>query len=174
MFAHSHPFYFTDSKDVSDQSCPLLHDLIQFTLIHGPNIPGTYAIFFFIALDFTFTARHIHNCHFHFVPANLFFLVLIAISLWSSPVPFWTPDYLGCSISGVTPFWLFDTVHGVLMANILVWIVISYSSGPHFVRKLHFDSSVLGGPARHGSQLHWVNQVPSPWQNCDPWRNILK
>ena len=34
---------------------------IQFTLIHGPNIPGSYAILFFTASDFTFTTRHIHN-----------------------------------------------------------------------------------------------------------------
>ena len=32
-----------------------------FVLIHGPNIPGSYAILFFTALDFTFTTGHIHN-----------------------------------------------------------------------------------------------------------------
>ena len=36
-------------------------DHVQFTLIHGPNIPGYCVILFFIALDFTFTTRHIHN-----------------------------------------------------------------------------------------------------------------
>ena len=25
---------------------------MQFTLIHGPNIPGSYAVLFFTALDF--------------------------------------------------------------------------------------------------------------------------
>ena len=30
-------------------------------MIYGRNIPGSYAILFFIALDFTFTTRHIHN-----------------------------------------------------------------------------------------------------------------
>ena len=39
----------------------LLFDHFQFTLIHGPNIPGSYAILYFIALDFTFTTRHIHK-----------------------------------------------------------------------------------------------------------------
>ena len=39
--------------------CPL--DNVQITLIHGPNIPDSYAILFFAALDFTFTIRHIHN-----------------------------------------------------------------------------------------------------------------
>ena len=36
-------------------------DNIQFTLIHGPNIPGLYVILFFIVSDFTFTGRHIQN-----------------------------------------------------------------------------------------------------------------
>ena len=39
---------------------PML-DRIQFTLIHEPNIPGSYAILFFIASYFTFTTRHIHT-----------------------------------------------------------------------------------------------------------------
>ena len=34
----------------------LLFDHFQFTLIHGPNISGSYA-----ASDLTFTTRHIHN-----------------------------------------------------------------------------------------------------------------
>ena len=42
-------------------SCHLLLDHVQFTLIHGPNIPGSYAILFFTASDFAFTTRHIHN-----------------------------------------------------------------------------------------------------------------
>ena len=28
---------------------------------HGPNTPGSYAILFFTASDFTFITRHIHN-----------------------------------------------------------------------------------------------------------------
>ena len=40
----------------------------------------------------------------------------------------------------------FHTVHGVLKARILKWFAIPFSSGPHSVRPLHHDSSVLGGP----------------------------
>ena len=39
----------------------------------------------------------------------------------------------------------FHTVHGVLKARILKWFAILFSSGPHFVRTLHHDLSVLGG-----------------------------
>ena len=33
----------------------------NFILIHGPNIPGSYAILFFTALDLTSITSHIHN-----------------------------------------------------------------------------------------------------------------
>ena len=38
----------------------------------------------------------------------------------------------------------------VLKARIMKWFAISFSSGPHFVRTLHHDLSVLGGPTGHG------------------------
>ena len=43
-------------------SCHPILDDVQFTLIHGPNIPGSYAVLFFTASDFTVTTRYIHNC----------------------------------------------------------------------------------------------------------------
>ena len=42
-------------------SCHLLFDHSQFALIHGPNIPGSYATLFFTASDFTSITSHIHN-----------------------------------------------------------------------------------------------------------------
>ena len=38
----------------------------------------------------------------------------------------------------------FHAVHGVLKARILKWFAIPFFSGPHFVRSLHHDWSVLG------------------------------
>ena len=60
-FTCSHPLYFTASYNTNILSFYLLLEHIQFTLTHGPNIPGSYAILFSIALNFTFTTRHIHN-----------------------------------------------------------------------------------------------------------------
>ena len=45
----------------------LLLDHIQFTLIHGPNIPGSYAILdrkiaIFTASDFTLATRYVSSC----------------------------------------------------------------------------------------------------------------
>ena len=45
-------------------------------------------------------------------------------------------------------FLLFHTVHGVLMAGILKWFAILFSSEPHFVRTLYHDPSVVNGPTR--------------------------
>ena len=43
-FTHSSPFQFADSLNVDVHSCHLLFDHLQFALIHGPDIPGSYAI----------------------------------------------------------------------------------------------------------------------------------
>ena len=58
---------------------------------------------------------------------------------------------LGSSSFSVIFFLPFHTVHGVLKARILKWFAIPFSSGPRFVRTLHHDLSILGGPTRHGS-----------------------
>ena len=55
-FTDSHPF----SSLVPKMSMFTLGH-IRFTLIHGPNIPYSFAILFFTASDSTFTTRHIHN-----------------------------------------------------------------------------------------------------------------
>ena len=66
-------------------SCCLLFDHYQFTLIHGPNIPGSYAILFLTELDFTSTTKHIHN--------------------WVS-FPLWLSLFLPSVLLGVTYFCL--------------------------------------------------------------------
>ena len=38
-------------------------------------------------------------------------------------------------------------VYGVLKARMLKWFAIPFSSGPHFVRTLHHDPPILGGPS---------------------------
>ena len=66
-----------------------LLDHIQFTLIHGPNIQGSYAALFYTALDFTFiTDTSTSEHHFCFGPAASFFLELLVIAFHSSPAAF--------------------------------------------------------------------------------------
>ena len=45
----------------------------------------------------------------------------------------------------------FPTPHWFLKARIMKWFAISFSSGPRFVRTLHHDLFILGGPTWHGS-----------------------
>ena len=48
-------------------------------------------------------------------------------------------------------FLSYHTVHWVLKVRILKWFAIAFSSGPCFVRTLHYDPSILGGPTQHAS-----------------------
>ena len=86
----------------------------------------------------TFTTE----CCFCFGSLFSFFLELF---LHWSPVAYWAPTDLGSSSFSVI-FLPFHTVHGVFKARILKWFAIPFSSGPHFVRTLHHDPFILGGP----------------------------
>ena len=77
-------FYFTDSKNVYD--CHLLFDHFQFTLILGLNIPGSYAILFFTASDFTSITNHIHNWVLFLLWLRLFILSVVISPLFSSSI----------------------------------------------------------------------------------------
>ena len=59
------------------------------------------------------------------------------------------------SDNDIVPSNAFHTAHGVLGARILKWFAIPFSIGPCFVKTLHHDPSILGGPAQHGSELQW-------------------
>ena len=69
------------------------------------------------------------------------------IALCSSPVvywslPTWRVPLLVSYLFGIS-YWYFILVHGVLRARILEWFTILSSSGPLFVKTLHYDLSVL-------------------------------
>ena len=129
-------------------SCRLLFDHFQFALIHGPDIPGSYAILLFIASDLASITSHIHNW-------GLFLLWLHPFILSGVVSPLISSSILGICRPGEFLFQYpiilpFHTVHGFLRARILKWFAIPFSSGPHSVRPLHHDLSVLGGPTWHG------------------------
>ena len=122
-----------------------------FTLIHGPNLPGSYAILLFTTSHFTFTTRHIHyRVSFRLWPGLFILSGVISncpLLLPSSIVDtFWPGELiLHCHI-----FLPFHTVHGLLMVRILKWFAINSSSGLHFVRTLQYGPSILGSLAWHG------------------------
>ena len=111
---------------------------------HGPNIAGSYAILLFIASDFTSITSHIHNWVLFLLWLHLFILSGVISPLISSSI-FGT--YRPGEFLFQCPIFLpFHTVHGVLKARILKWFAIPFTSGPRFVRTLHHDPSILGGP----------------------------
>ena len=83
-----------------------------------------------------------------------FFLELF---LHWSLVAFWVPTDLGSSFFSILSFFLFILFMGFSRQNTEV-VCIPFSSGPHSVRPLHHDPSVLRGPTRHGF-VHWVKQA---------------
>ena len=120
----------------------------QFALIHGPKIPYSYAMLLFTALDFTSITSHIHNWVLFLLWVHLFILSGVISSLISSSI---LGTYRPGEFIFQCPVFLpFHTVHGVLMAGILKWFAIPFSSGPRSVRPLHHDPAILGGPTRYG------------------------
>ena len=83
----------------------LLFDHFQFALIHGPNIPGSYAILLFTASDLASITSHIHNWMLFLLWfCSSFFLELF---LHWSPVACWVPTDLGSSSFSIPSFCLF-------------------------------------------------------------------
>ena len=120
----------------------------QFALIHGLNIPGSYAILLLTASDFTSITSHIHNGVVVLLWLHLFILSGVISPLISSSIlGTYQPWEFLFQYAIFLPF---HTAHGVLKARIRKWFAIPFSSIPNFVRTLHHDLSVLGGTTRHG------------------------
>ena len=73
------------------------------------------------------------------------------ICTWRLEKTYWTLSNLGDLSPNVVSLLPIHTVHGVLAARILEWFAIPSSRGPHFIRTLHYNPSVLGGSAQHRS-----------------------
>ena len=119
-----------------------------YILIHGPNIPGSYAILLFTASDLASITSHIHNWVLLLLWLHPFILSGVISPMISSSI---LGTYRPGKFTFQCPIFLpSHTVHGVLEARILKWFAIPFSSGPYSVRTLHYDLSVLRGPTRHG------------------------
>ena len=134
--------------NVNIHSCLLLFDHLQFALIHGPNIPGSYAILLFTASDLASITSLIHNWVLFLLWLHPIILSGVISALISSCIlGIYRPGEFLFPYPIILPF---HTVHGVLKARILKWFAIPFSSEPHSVRPLHHDLFVLGGPTQHG------------------------
>ena len=144
-------------------SCYLLFDHFQFALINGSNIPGSYVIVLFKASDLASITSHIHNWLLFLLWRCLFILCGVISPLISSSIlgTYWPGEFVfQCPV-----FLPFHTVYGVLKARILKWLAIPFSSGPRFVRTLHHDLSILGGPTWHGSVSLSYTRLCTMWSD---------
>ena len=149
-------FYLTTSSlswfmDLTFQ-VPIGHDW-------ATELNWTDAILFFTALGFAFTPRHIHNWASFSLRLSIFSPSGATSLIFSRGIlDSYQPEgfIFQCHV-----FLLFHTVHGVLKAWMLKRFSIPFSeppgkpipfsSGPHFVKTLHHDPSVLDFPTQHGS-----------------------
>ena len=126
-------------------------------MIHEPNIPGSYGILLFTASDLASITSPIHNWVLFLLWLHIFILSGVISPLISSSI-------LGTSRPGqfifqCPIFFPFHSVYGrmnVLKAGILKWFAILFSSGPHFVRTLHYHLSwvALQGMVLSFVELH--------------------
>ena len=126
-----------------------MFDHFQFTLIHGLNILGPYAILFFTASDFTYTTSHIHNwVLFSFGSTSSFFLELY---FDLSPVARWAPSNMRSSSFSVISFCLFNLFMGFLRQE--------HWSGLPIPSPVHYDFSELctSAGAQYATGDQWKN-----------------
>ena len=119
------------------------------------NLPWFMKLAFQVPMQYC--SLQIGLCFFHQSQPQLSVVFASALSILSGVIsPLISSSILGTYWPGefifqCPIFFPFHTVHGVLKERILKWFAIPFSSGPHFVRTLHHDPSVLGGPTWHGS-----------------------
>ena len=111
---------YSDSQNVDIHFCHLLFDHFQFTLIHGPNISGSFVIFFFTTSEFYFCHESHSQLGIVFALAQPLHFFLESF-LHSFPVAYWAPIGLGSSSFSAIYLFAFYTVHGVLKVTILKW-----------------------------------------------------
>ena len=126
----------------------ILLDHFQFALIHDANIPGSYAILSFIALDFTSITSYIHDWVLFLLWFCFFILPGVISPLISSSIlgTYWSGKFIfQCPV-----FFSFSYCSWGSQGKNTEVVCIPFSSGPHFVRTLHHDPSILDG---HGSGM---------------------
>ena len=106
-----------------------MFDHFQFALIHGPNIPGSYAIWLIAASNLASITSPIHNWVLFLLWLHPFILSGVISPLISSSI---LGTYRPGEFIFQCPIFLpFHTVHVVLKARILKLFAIPFSHGSH-------------------------------------------
>ena len=148
-------------------SCSLCHFHFQFTLIHGSNIPDSYAILLFTALDLTSITSHIHSWVLFLLWICLVILSGVIFPLISNSISgmYWP----GCSSFSVLCFCLFILFMGFSRQD--YWRVLPF---PSLVDHVFSEVSTMTHPSwvtLHGMAHSFINRLWSMWSNwlvfCD-------
>ena len=132
----------------------------QFALIHGHNIPGSYAILLFTASDLASIISHIHNWVLFFLWLHLFILSGVVSPLISSSI---LGSYQpGEFIFQCHVFFFFSYCSWgsqgksseVVCHSLLLWNTFCQNSPPWLV--------CLGWPSTAWLQFHWVRRCCGP------------
>ena len=152
------PLLLRDSSPFSSLITRMMMFTLAISYLATSNLPWFMDLTFQVPMQYCSLQHRIlllspgkftTECCFCFGSLSSFFLELF---LHCSPVAYWAPTSLWSSSFSIPSLFLaFHTGHGVLKAQILKWFAIPFSSGPCFVKTLHHDPSVLGGPAGNGS-----------------------
>ena len=140
------------------QSCPTLCNPMDCSM---PGLPVHHQLLEFtklMSIESMMPSNHCILCRSLLLPPSILpWLHLFILSGVISPL--FSSSILGTYRPGEFIFQCpiilpSHAVHGVLKARILKWFAIPFSGGPHSVRPLHHDPSVLYGPTQHGSWFH--------------------
>ena len=124
---------------MSTLTCHLLFDHFQFALIHGPNIPGSYAVLLFTASDLACVTSHIHSWVVFLLWLHPFLLsgvisLLISSSILGTYRPGGVPPSVSFHFAFQYPFILFmgftDKNTEVVCHSLLQWITFCQTSPP--------------------------------------------
>ena len=129
-------------------------------LIHGHNIPGSYALLFFTASDFTSITSHIYTWVL-FLPWLLLFFFL-ELFLYYPPVAYWAPTSLGCSSFSVISLCLSILFRGSQGKNVEVIC-------PSLLQQITFCQNSPPWPIRLGSGLIASLSLTRLWSMWSVW-----
>ena len=145
QWKHCQTLFWGGSKIIADGDCS--HETKRRLLLGRKVMTNLDSIF--KNRDITFINSLIHNWMLFFLWLHLFILSGVIFPLISSSMlGTYRPGEFTFQCPIFSPF---HTVHGVFKARILKWFAIPFSSGPRFVRSLHHEPTVVGGPTWHGS-----------------------
>ena len=147
----------------------LLPDHVQFNFVHGPNIPGSYAILFFAASNLLSSPdTSTTECCFCFRPATSFLLRLVFV-LHSSPVAHWAPTHLGSSSFSVISFCLFILFMGFSRQE--YWSGLPFPSPEDHVLSELSTMTRLSWVALHG-MVHSLIELDKAVVLVISWANL--